>query len=119
MPSVKNIYADQPYEYEVDLTRHRLTDGEEIPATDILDCELFVAAAAGEEAIDPDLVKPMAERSAIPGRYFGVIPTSAINDHLKGVYNRKKVRIVARSMSLDTDGVRIESEVTFLDVRSI
>lgn len=116
MAPVHNIYADQPYEYEVDLTKRRGTDGAVIPATGMLDVFMTVAAVKGGPAIHADLTQPMVERSAMPGRYFGTIPTLAINNRLKGTYNRKKVQVVAYNTAAD---LRVESEVTMLDVRAI
>src|SRR4051812_39871292 len=119
MPPIHNIYGDNPYEYEVDLTMRRGTDGEVVPATGLLSVEMFVADpdVVGRPPIHNDLVVLMAERSAVPGRYHGTLPTSAINAHLKGVYNRQKVVVVADDTL--NDQVRVESEVTFLDVRRI
>lgn len=116
MPPVHNIYADQPYEYEVSFTKRRGSDGAEIPASGLLDVVMFVAAVKGGATIHGDLVIAMAERVAEPGTYFGTIPTVAINARLKGTYNRKRVVVVAYNVAQD---VRVESEVTFYDVRSI
>lgn len=117
MPPIHNIYGDNPYEYEVDLTMRRGTDGEVVPATGLLSVEMFVAAVPGGLPIHNDLVVLMSERSAVPGRYYGELPTVAINAHLKGVYNRQKVIVVADDTV--NDQVRVESEVTFMDVRRI
>lgn len=119
MPAVHNMFADQPYEYEIDLTKKRGTDGEVIPASGLLDVVMTVAASSGGAPIHADLTVPMAERSAVPGRYFGVEPTSAINARLKGTYNRRKIYIRPFSSSTDIDGVAAESEVTFYDVRRL
>lgn len=116
MPPVHNIFADQPYEYEVSFTKRRGTDGAIIPASGMLDVVMFVAAVKGGPTIHADLVVAMAERAAAPGEYVGTIPTVAINARLKGTYNRKKVVVVAYNVAQD---VRVESEVTFYDVRSI
>jgi hypothetical protein len=116
VPPVHNIYGDQPYEYEVDLEKRRGTDGALIPATGLLDVYMTVAAAPGGAEINPALTVAMAERSAMPGRYYGTIPTVAVNTWLKGTYNRKKVQVVAYNTAAD---VRVESEVTMLDVRAI
>jgi hypothetical protein len=116
MPAVHNIYGDQPYEYEVDLTKHRGTDGVDIPAAGLLDVMMTVAAVSGGAPIHADLTVAMVERSAVPGRYYGTIPTGAINTRLKGTYNRKKVYVRAYNIAADVEG---ESEVTMLDVRRI
>lgn len=116
MPPVHNIYGDQPYEYEVDLTKRRGTDGDIIPATGMLDVYMTVAAAKGGAAINAALTVLMLERAAVPGRYYGTIPTVAINAWLKGTYNRKKVQVVAYNTATD---IRVESEVTMMDVRAI
>ena len=87
MPPVHNIYAEQPYEYEVDLTKRRGTDGIVIPAAGLLDVFMTVAAVKGGVAINAALTVAMVERSAVPGRYYGTIPTVAINAWLKGTYN--------------------------------
>jgi hypothetical protein len=116
MPPVHNIYGDQPYEYEVDLQKRRGTDGELIPATGLLDVYMTVAAVKGGAAINAALTILMLERSGVPGRYYGTIPTVAINAWLKGTYNRKKVQVVAYNTATD---VRVESEVTMMDVRAI
>lgn len=116
MAPVHNIYADQPYEYEVDLEKRRGSDGDLIPAAGLLDVFMTVAAVKGGAAINPALTVAMVERSAVPGRYYGTIPTVAINAWLKGTYNRKKVYIQAYNTAAD---VKVESEVTMLDVRAI
>lgn len=119
MPPVHNMYADQPYEYEVDLTKRRGTDGNVIPASGLVDVVMKVAAVSGGPVIHPDLQIPMVERAAVPGRYFGILGTAAINARLKGTYNRKKIYLRPSSASSDTDGVSAESEITFIDVRRI
>lgn len=119
MPPVHNMFADQPYEYEVDLTKKRGSDGEVIPSTGLLDVVMTVSDVSGGAPIHADLTVPMAERSAVPGRYFGIEPTSAINARLKGTYNKKKLYIRPFSASTDIDGVAAESELTFYDVRRL
>lgn len=80
-----NVYLDNRYEYDFQVTKKDANTGKMIPAVGLTDLHGFISLAPDGASIHADLDVLLTERSGKPGNYYGVLPVSTINSRIFGV----------------------------------
>lgn len=86
-----NIYKDNQYEPDMDLTKKLPATGAVTAAVGQAGLTLFLSATRGGAAIHADLSLAAIERSGKPGTFYAVFPPAAINAHLFPAFDGKDV----------------------------
>lgn len=109
-----NVYKDNDYEAQSELSARVGTTGDPGAVSGIADLYLWLSATPSGAEIHASLKVLAAERSGNSGVYFGIIPGAAITAQLFPAYADKDIYLVAGNTA---GNVKVNSKVRCLSVR--
>lgn len=119
-----NVYKDNSYIFEFAVWEPRAADGVLIPSHGLINLAVYIGATEdGASPIHADLQVTAAERSGLPGIYWGEVPGAEITEHMFGTpsFDKQSVYIFGASMTSGTpDGnVKVVEKVKAFAVRRV